>query len=337
MYTSIKNPISTCITVIGFKRPKLLSTTLFALQHNIGIEGTPLHIYIDGARESEPNEKQDVKATIKIAEEFEWCGEKKIFASKENKGLQHGVRYAIDTSLSEYESTIIVEDDIVTSPFFFDFMIQGLTYFKHNETIAAMCGHCYNYSRKQFNPTEPYFLKHFCCWGWATWRRAWDKVCWDTGVLRDELKRINGHREINFGIGEYVSGLLEAHHNGYINTWDVQTGVSFFLNDQMCLYPPETLSNNTGWRVGEHSTHTRTEYNHNAPMAYVKTTIDKSMKVKVSKKAWHTYSNFIYTPHTLHKVMRSKIVNTIVLIFPFLRPLKQRIKNHIKEKLAHRI
>lgn len=328
MYEPIAQTISSCITIIAFRRPKLLYSTLVALRSNHGIDGMPINIFIDGAREGVAGEKEAVEQTIRVAEKFEWIGKKKIFISKKNKGLHHGVRYAIDTSLLQYESSIIVEDDIVTSPFFFRFMIQGLNLFKDDTDVAAVCGHCYPFSRKRANPSTPYFLKHLACWGWATWRRSWEQVCWDTKVLREHLKKMRGHREINFGIGEFVSGLLEAQHGGYINTWDVQTGVSFFVNQQHCIFPPETLTNNIGWRVTDYSTHTKSESNPNAPMAYTDFLIDKNMPVETSSIMWKAYNKMLYPPKIARKIIFRKMLRFVA---PFLRPLKRKLEQKIKK------
>lgn len=326
----ISNHISTNITVIAFRRPMLLHTTLQMLKINHGIAGTPLYIYIDGARKQVKDEAKMVEETVQVAKRFEWDGEKKIFSSEHNRGLHDNVRFAINTSLVEYESTIIVEDDIVTSPFFFRYAIQGLNIFANNYEVAAICAHCYPYSRKKFNPDKPYFLKHFACWGWATWRRSWEKVCWDTGVLREELKKVKGHREINFGAGEFVSGILDAHHNGYINTWDVQTAVSFFLNEQYCLFPPETLTNNTGWRLTDHSTHVFAKINFNAPLAYTEFIIDNTMPIEVSLQAWKAYQAWLSPP--IRKKIKTLIKKAISIVAPFLRPIKRIImkKNDLK-------
>ena len=87
-------------------------------------------------------------------------------------------------------------------------------------------------------------------------------------MLLDTLKKSGETKLLDFGNSRWVSGILTAQHNGYINTWDAQTGVSFFLNNQLCLYPPETLTNNTGWRNDGLSTHVVTQTNPNAPLAY---------------------------------------------------------------------
>ena len=152
--------IQHAITIIGFRRPVHITNTLVALANNYSIENTPLYIYIDGPRgdaTSNAKEYKQVQQTIEACEKFPWNGKKIIHAAKKNKGLQQNVRYAIDTTLSEYPSTIIVEDDIITSPYFYLFMTQGLEQYKDTQEVAAICGHCYPFARKLFNPTEPYF------------------------------------------------------------------------------------------------------------------------------------------------------------------------------------
>ena len=73
---------------------------------------------------------------------------------------------------------------------------------------VAVCGHCYRYNRNEFNPTEPYFLQHFACWGWGTWRRIWEKTEWDTELLVKNIKNIRVRKKLDIGLGAAVSGNL---------------------------------------------------------------------------------------------------------------------------------
>lgn len=269
--------------------------TLRALANNYGVADVPLYIFIDGPRGDEDKNFQEhaqVQEVRRVCESFSWAGKKVIHAARENKGLMRNVRYAIDTTLSDYEGAIIVEDDIVTSPYFYAFVSDALSRFRNVQEVAAICGHCYPYSRKHFNPSEPYFLRHFACWGWATWRRSWEGVCWDTEMLVKTLAKTKRKKELDFGNARWVSGILDAQHSGAIDTWDVQTGVSFFLNDQLCLFPPETLTNNTGWRADDLSTHVLAEINLNAPLAYKGFKIPKNLHPQEDARARRAYMRF---------------------------------------------
>ncbi len=303
------------IAVIGFKRPKHIQETLYALSQNYSIDKAPLYIFIDGARD-DPKEKQLVQQTQETSKAFPWKGKKIIHASPHNKGLQNAVRHAIDITLTDYKSIIVVEDDIVTSPYFYNFISAGLTQYENNQSIGAICGHVYSISRKIFNPHSPFFLKHFCCWGWATWRDRWNSLCWDAQKLNQSLNR-NKKKELDYGHSRWVSGILKAQMNGYINTWDVQTGVSLFLQNRFCLYPPETLTNNIGWRNDGLSTHALSEYNPNAPMAYINITIPPSLQIRELHHARKAIQIMTKSPHSI-------VVRIIMRVYRKIQSLFQK-------------
>ncbi len=297
-------------TLIGFRRPMHMRDTLTALAYNYGAADIPLYIFIDGPRDNDEEHAQ-VQEVRYVCENFSWAGRKVIHVARKNKGLMSNVRYAIDTTLLDYESTIIVEDDIITSPYFYTFISKALNRFRHTQEVAAICGHCYPYSRSCFNPKNPYFLRHFACWGWATWRRSWDGVCWDTQTLVKTLAKSKRKKELDFGNTRWVSGILDAQHNGCINTWDVQTGVSFFLNNQMCLFPPETITNNTGWRANSLSTHVVTSVNPNAPLAYKNFEIPENLSLIEDVDARDAYTRFVCPPKIR---IKNYAVNTVIAL-----------------------
>ncbi len=320
--------ISHAFTLIGFRRPRHIQDTLKALANNYGATDVPLYVFIDGPRgdkEANAQEHAQVEEVRRVCKNFPWKGKKVMHAASSNKGLLRNVRYAIDTTLSDYEAAVIVEDDIVTSPYFYEFVAQALQRFKDAQEVAAICGHCYPYARKLFNPHAPYFLRHFACWGWATWRRSWDGVCWDTAQLVKTLAHTKRKKELDFGNARWVSGILDAQHSGFLNTWDVQTGVSFFLNDQLCLYPPETLTNNTGWRADGLSTHLPTTTNPNAALAYKSFEVPQDVQIIESVLARRAYTRFVCPPKTR---IKNYGVNALIqakrLLKPFVAPLLWR-------------
>ena len=79
---------------------------------------------------------------------------------------------------------IVVEDDLVLSPFFLRYMNDGLERYEHDERVASISAF--------LNPVDgdipnTFFLRYFACWGWATGKRAWDLLNTDS---RDLLKKL---------------------------------------------------------------------------------------------------------------------------------------------------
>lgn len=325
LYTVI---VGIAIAVIAYQRPTHLAETLRNLAHNYNIQSSPLYIFIDGPKDSSRQSiaYKNYLAVQSCAKKFSWQGKKYLLASKHNRGLQMGVRYAIDTVLSDHKSILIVEDDIVTSPYFYRFMSQALRKYRTANAVGAICAHCYPFPRKIFNPLQPYFLRHFACWGWGTWRRTWEKIEWDTGMLVQKITNLKARRILDMGMGTAVSGLLAAQNNGYIDTWDVQVGVSLFLNKQMCLYPPQSLTTNIGWR-GEGSTHVCAPYDTNPPLAYYEMPIPLDLEVEENDQARKAYSKYFYP---------SKLIEIKALIGNNIKNIGRKLRNKLMPSYMHK-
>src|SRR5260370_30670471 len=88
--------------------------------------------------------------------------------------------------LSQHERVIVLEDDIVVSPFFLSYMNGALSLYEDEPRVASI--HAYVYPIKEPLP-ETFFLRGADCWGWATWRRGWELFNSDGRYLLSELRR----------------------------------------------------------------------------------------------------------------------------------------------------
>jgi hypothetical protein len=72
--------------------------------------------------------------------------------------------------LEEHGRAIVLEDDLVLSPHFLQYMNDGLDRYEDDARVASIHGYVYPVDGPL---PETFFLKGADCWGWATWSRAW--------------------------------------------------------------------------------------------------------------------------------------------------------------------
>jgi glycosyltransferase involved in cell wall biosynthesis len=119
------------IVVIAYNRPESLKRLLRSLTSayfpdNIKVR---LLISIDGGGDAK---------TIKVAREFHWpYGNKTVIEHNKNLGLKDHVLSCGDLSL-QYGSVILLEDDLVVSPAFYNFSLQALAYYSKDDRIAGI-------------------------------------------------------------------------------------------------------------------------------------------------------------------------------------------------------
>jgi len=219
-----------------------------------------LLVVADGPRVDRPGEAEKCAATRNVIEQVDWDCD--VLTNYSNSNLGCGVRIStgLDWVFSEVEEAIILEDDCLPHPHFFDFCEVLLDRYRDDERIMHIDGnhHLIDY-RNQSSKYSYYFSRYPLIWGWATWRRAWQhydfkverlKEFIDDGWLEKflENKRDTYVWERNFG------GLY-----GNLYTWDYQWILTCWIHQGLAIHPEVNLVSNIGF--GAESTHTRNDKN----------------------------------------------------------------------------
>ena len=99
---------------------------------------------------------------------------KKYLFSKNNQGCKLGVSNAINWFFEHEREGIILEDDCIPHLDFFIFCQEMLETYRNDERIWSITGHNQQNNIQRGNGTY-YFSKYPRSWGWATWKRSWEK------------------------------------------------------------------------------------------------------------------------------------------------------------------
>lgn len=218
------------------------------------IKPSILYIASDGARQDKPGEDnivEDVRNVI--LEQIDWpCIVKKRFRDK-NVGCSKNVYEAINWLFENEEKGIILEDDCVVSDSFFDFMQYLLDKYENDLRVGMVAGHN---QLRIYNTYSPYiFSKYKACWGWGTWKRAWNnmdyEMKWRTS---DNYKNIILNMGYNGRDYKYWKYRLQLIDKNRVSAWDWQWYFSLAANNQLCIFPVKNLVSNIGF--GNNATHT---------------------------------------------------------------------------------
>lgn len=233
------------IIVFVYNRPDHTRRTLSFLGKNFLASESDLFIFADGPKENATEEQiNKVLETRKVIRENYGFKSVTITESEKNKGLAPSVIAGVTEIVNKFEKCIVVEDDLVTSTYFLQYMNDALEIYKDTENVA--CIHGYVEPHKKQLP-ETFFIKGADCWGWATWKRAWDKFNPNGQELLDELHRRHCEKHFNFNNTYNYIGMLEDQIAGRNSSWAIRWQASAYLNDMYCLYPNETLVLNVGF------------------------------------------------------------------------------------------
>jgi hypothetical protein len=245
----------TPITLFTYARPDHTQRTVEALLRNPGVNEHDLIVYSDGPRTPE---KAHAVATVReYLQTIAGFRSVTIRTRPHNYGLAKSIIEGVTEVLSRYERIIVLEDDMVTSPYFLSYMNEALDRFADDERVISV--HGYVYPVQQALP-EAFFLRGADCWGWATWRRGWNLFNPDGQGLLDELKRRSLIKAFDFNGTYGYSKMLEGQTKGVNDSWAIRWCASAFLADKLTLYPGRSLVHNigndsSGTHCGSSSTH----------------------------------------------------------------------------------
>lgn len=208
-----------------------------------------LYIFSDAAKGgADVADVQEVRDYIKTITGFKSIV---VEEATENRGLANSVIYGVGKVLEEHGRAIVLEDDLVLSPYFLSYMNEALEMYKDEEDVININSHVLS-SPMTFR--ENFLISFANSWGWATWKRGWQYFEPDAQKL---LAMIEGEgREREFDMGYHFTRMLREQCEGKINSWAIRWNASLFVNRKLSLNVGHPLVVNGGF--GEGATHCNT-------------------------------------------------------------------------------
>jgi hypothetical protein len=229
------------IVLFVYNRPWHTEQTLNALKANFGANGSELIIYSDGARSE--RDAPDVARVRELIRKTTGFRSTTIIERERNWGLANSIISGVTEVVERYGTLIVLEDDLVTSSYFLQYMNDALQKYRDNPRVV--CVHGYTYPIKARLP-ETYFLRGADCWGWATWKRGWELFQEDGKKLLEELNKRGLLREFDLEDTYPYSQMLRDQIAGRNNSWAIRWHASCFLANGLTLYPTHSLVKNIG-------------------------------------------------------------------------------------------
>jgi hypothetical protein len=229
------------ILLFAFSRPDHTRRALAALAANELADQSDLIVYADGARNE--REAASVRAVRELVRGTTGFRSVTLIERDMNFGLARNIIEGVSEVLCQHERVIVLEDDLVTSPFFLTYMNEALERYANDDRIISIHGYVYPVAGAL---PEAFFLPGADCWGWATWRRGWAYFNPNGAQLLLELKQRKLEHAFNYGGSFPYTQMLEAQIAGTNDSWAIRWYASAFLLGKLTLYPGRSLVHNIG-------------------------------------------------------------------------------------------
>ncbi|MEI6352471.1 MAG: nucleotide-diphospho-sugar transferase [Candidatus Nomurabacteria bacterium] len=233
-----------------FNRPDV---TLKVFEEIKKIKPDSLYISADGPRDK-VGEKELCEKTRSIVNNIDWNCKVKYNFSEKNLGCHLRMETAISWFFKSEEMGIILEDDCLPNSSFFKFTEDLLLKYKDNVKIMMISGD--NFQDGKIYGDYSYYFSHYPnIWGWATWKRVWDKfdknlLDLDSFINKNGIKILNNKEQEKYWL-KFFLGLKK---NKY-NNWDAKFVYTVLNDEGLCIVPNKNLVTNIGF--GKDATHTK--------------------------------------------------------------------------------
>jgi hypothetical protein len=226
-----------------------------------------LFVIADGPRVDRTGESEKCLEARTIIKQVDWECEVQTNFSETNLGCRRRVSSGLNWVFSQVDEVIVLEDDCLPDPSFFDFCEVLLERYRDDERVMHIAGTNYQFGNRR-SPYSYYFSRYNHCWGWATWKRAWAKYD-DTMSIWPEVRDQGYLKDILIGdelAVPYWRRSFQDVYDGKIDSWSFVWTLSCWINYGLTILPSVNLISNIGFNA--HGAHT---LNHLSRFANMKT------------------------------------------------------------------
>ncbi len=226
------------------RRPETTARVIAAIH---SVRPRLLLVVADGPRAERPGEVEACADARAIVDTVDWpCEVRRQFAPA-NMGCRARVSSGLQWVFDQVPEAIVLEDDCLPDPTFFQFCDQLLGRYRDDHRVAQVCG-ANNQKGRRRGRYSYFFSRYNNVWGWASWRRALERYdaemsAWP--VLRDE-RWLEGILETKAAV-RYWTSVFEATYGRRIDTWDYQWVFSSWVHGMVSVVPNRNLVSNIGF------------------------------------------------------------------------------------------
>lgn len=157
-----------------------------------------------------------------------------IIERPHNFGLADSIIDGVSAVMRQYGKAIILEDDILVSPVFLDYMNDALDHYEREKRVWSISAWSHPIDSKDLGDSYFWSIPH--CWGWASWSDRWQyfkrDIAWvEQNFNKADIKAIN----LNGTLRYYEQFILNK--KGKLKTWAIFNYLIAYKHNALSLAP----------------------------------------------------------------------------------------------------
>jgi hypothetical protein len=206
----------------------------------------------DGPRPGRPGEAARCAAARAIIDRLDATGPVIRHFSIPNLGCSPRITSGLDWVFEQFSEAIVLEDDVVPDPSFFPWCERMLERYRDQPDVMHVSGR--NHLGRWTLPGDGHaLLRRASAWGWATWRRAWQRDVTMPGSPGDLLRVAEG-AAVDPLVVDHLLMLQELAAVHRLSAWDTDWEIRKGLVGGLSVVPSVNMIANVGF--GSEATHT---------------------------------------------------------------------------------
>lgn len=223
-----------------FNKPDLLELVLEKISLQTVLP-EQIEIYIDRPKSLHfSNENKGI---------IEYCNKLKleniqinINIREKNYGCEGNILGAIQEVLEKHETMVLIEDDVLVNPYFYQSICLMLEKYQNQSKILTVRGYCSDLRAPQ-DSSDIQLSDYFLCAGMATWRSKW--LPFYESVLKNKIISLNYMHHINKTNYHVIKGHY-TYNSGASDDWGNLLGAHCLKSKLFHIEPKKSLIFNIG-------------------------------------------------------------------------------------------
>lgn len=229
-----------------YETTKLMLESLLACPE---CKDSELYVFMDEARNDD--EAKAVERVRRLFDNLQGFKKVNLFPARMNKGMANSVIDGVTKVLQEHNDIIVLEDDLVVSPDFLQFMNAALKTYKDRSDIWSISGYTPRLQELEGDGRNGVFVvPRAQCWGWATWSDRWETVDWEVSDFSRLAQSKELRKEFDKG-GNDLFRTLEMERRERIESWAVRWAYAAAKQSRWTVNPMQSKVQNIGLKSSE--------------------------------------------------------------------------------------
>ena len=291
------------IALFVYKRLDLTKQAVQTLQQNHLAARSHLYVFSDAAKSAADEELvSQVRTYTSCIDGFAAVT---VIVANENQGCANSVIAGVSKVFERHDRIIVVEDDLIVTPNFLDYMNAALGYYS-SKNIFSISGWGIGLRFDPSDITDVYYLPRESSWGWATWKNRWEGIDWKVSDYSEFKNDKAARHKFDLG-GRDLSRMLDLQMNGRLDSWAIRWCYAQSKTGMLTVYPKLSKVDNMGF--GQDATHTSNHPNLKVRLDDTdRTTFNFSSPIEIAPDLLRQFTYYFSIPYKVKNRLRNYLM-----------------------------